>query len=153
MASINVSSLRLYVVRQPGEMFKALSLRFGFSDAKSGWSRLNQSCAIDVFPQQIIQFWYEEKKLTRSICCRIFYELDTRVWHGIFSDRLCEQDQFISTVFLTSLTYQSYSRCDTMRMKSVPEGKDTSLVCGFCFLLNVSPLALINKPFSLEYLS
>lgn len=56
MASINVSSLRLYVVRQPGEMFKALSLRFGFSDAKSGWSRLGQSCAIDVFPQEIIQF-------------------------------------------------------------------------------------------------
>lgn len=49
--------------------------------------------------------------------------------HGIFSTSLCEKRpiHFNTPVFLTSLTYQSYNRCDTMRLKSIPMDKDTSL--------------------------
>lgn len=54
-------------------------------------------------------------------------------------------------MFLTFSIYQSYNRCDTMRLKWIPRDKDTSLFCLFsvlkkkifCFLLNVF---LINKP-------
>lgn len=71
--------------------------------------------------------------------------------HSLFKNRLCGKKRpihFNALVFLTSRTYQSYSRCDTMRLKLIPMDKDTSLSAKFCFSLNVFFfLSLIDKPF------
>lgn len=83
---------------------------------------------------------------------QIFYKLDTLVRHTEFFQILSlwkrMKRHFNTLVFFTSRIYQSYHRCDTMRLKSIPRDKDTSL---FVSVSKKSSLLLakflINKPF------
>lgn len=141
-------------------MFMALSWRFGLTcfDTKNGWNLTSHSCALNVFLWSVSSDFDKrgERHITHSVCCRLFYELDTRVRHSesFQIQSLWKRPiHFNTLVFLTSLTYQSYNRCDTMRLKSIPRDKDTSLFfflsfCSdkFCFLRNVF-FFLISKPF------
>lgn len=168
MASINVLNLWIYwSMWERDSMFMALSWWFGLTcfDTKNGWNWISHSCALNVFPRSESSSFdtRRERHITHSICCRLFYKLDSRVGHSesFQIQSLWKRPiNFNTLVFLTSRTYQSYNRCDTMRLKSIPRDKDTSLffflffsfLFLFCFSLNVFFSSSIS-PFSLEYLS
>ena len=106
------------------------------------WMEFSHSWALNVFP------WMEsssfdirrERHITPLICCR-FSTNWIFVWNtGSFQiQSLWKRPiHFNTVVFLTSHTYQSYNRCDTMSLKSIPKDKDTSLFSNSShFLLNV----------------
>ena len=138
-------------------------------DTKNGWNWISHSCALNVFPQsESSSFWYKKRKTYHTFnmlqtFLQIGYSCKT---HNLFKYSLCEKRpiHFNTLVFLTSRTYQSWNRCDTMRLKLIPREKDTSLFfffffffffcycfCSdkFCFSLNVFLffVFLISKPF------
>lgn len=156
MASINVLNQWIYLecVRARWDVYGIiLVIWFHVFWYQERMELISHSCALCLSTERI-QFWYNEEK----DISHVQYAADFSTNWILFEYSPYEKGQYISTntlVFLTSHTYQSYHRRDTMRLKSIPtdEDEDTSLVFFFRghvptnLLLAKGLFFFISKPF------